>query len=305
MSKNLVSIITPCYNGEKYISKLLDSVLSQTYSSIEMFIIDDGSTDKSADIIKAYIPKFKKRGFNLEYIYQPNQGQSVAINNALKMVKGDYVVWPDADDYYATPETIEKMVNLLNKTGDDTSMVRVYYNVLDEKDNKIGSFDDSDATRYKTDLFEDCLFEYGKGFWGVAGGYMAKMSKVDERIPGREIYTERHAGQNYQLALPLLYKYKCVTIEEYLYNLVVHDDSHSRNLSTGDKRQMIYRRTIKKTLSTLALEKEYKKYLLKRIDDVTEKNMVKKPKFPYRTYLKRIVRGVLPHGIIVLYRRGR
>ncbi|MDR0412971.1 MAG: glycosyltransferase family 2 protein, partial [Dysgonamonadaceae bacterium] len=52
----LVSILTPCYNGEKHIWRLLDSILTQTYSKIEMFIIDDGSTDKSAKLIQSYIP---------------------------------------------------------------------------------------------------------------------------------------------------------------------------------------------------------------------------------------------------------
>lgn len=305
MSEKLVSIITPCYNGEKYITKLLDSVLNQTYSNIEMFVVDDGSIDKSADIIKSYIPKFKKRGYSLEYTYQPNQGQSVAINNALKMVKGDYLVWPDADDYYATPAAIGKMVKVLSNSGDDVSMVRVYYTTVDENGSKIGTFEGDDATRYKTNLFEDCLFEYGKNFWTVTGGYMAKMSKIDERIPGRTIYTDRHAGQNYQLALPLLYQYKCLTIREFLYNLVVHDDSHTRDLSTGNKRQLIYNRTIKRTLDTVPLEEDYKKYLLERVDAMTQDNMVAAPKRPYRTYLKRAIRGVIPHGVIVLYRRNK
>lgn len=87
----LVSLLTPCYNMEKYIFRLLDSVLSQTYPTVEMIIIDDGSSDKSADIIKSYIPKFSERGYSLKYVFQENSGQSVAIQNGLLLVKGKYL----------------------------------------------------------------------------------------------------------------------------------------------------------------------------------------------------------------------
>lgn len=302
MSKNLVSIITPCYNGEKYISKLLDSVLSQTYSSIEMFIIDDGSTDKSSDIIKAYIPKFKKRGFNLEYIYQPNQGQSVAINNALKMIKGDYVVWPDADDYYASPDAIKDMARELESSDENTSMVRVQYNVMNEAGKITGRLGVTNETRYKTDLFEDCLLEYGITFWGAAGGYMAKVDKIDELIPGREIYTEKNAGQNYQICLPLLYNHKILTIEKYYYNIVEHEDSHSRDLSTNNDRQKVNYRAILKTLDGIALPLDYKKYLIREVKTAIDK-LVTVDHQGARTWFKRALKGVVPHGGIVILRR--
>lgn len=62
IKQGLVSIITPCYNGEKLIHRLLDSILSQDYPSIEMIIVDDGSKDKTHDVIENYINKFKQKG---------------------------------------------------------------------------------------------------------------------------------------------------------------------------------------------------------------------------------------------------
>ena len=77
--KGLVSVLTPCYNTGRYVHRLLDSVLTQTYPFIEMVIIDDGSTDDSSAVIQSYIPKFKAKGYELRYYYQKNSGQSVAI----------------------------------------------------------------------------------------------------------------------------------------------------------------------------------------------------------------------------------
>ena len=59
MRKNLVSNVTPCYNSAKYLYRLLDSVLMQDYPDIEMFAIDDGSTDNTKEIIESYIPRFQ------------------------------------------------------------------------------------------------------------------------------------------------------------------------------------------------------------------------------------------------------
>lgn len=65
----LVSIITPCYNGEEYLASCLDSVLAQTYDNVEFILVNDGSNDKTALIAEAYKEKFKLRGYIYIYIY--------------------------------------------------------------------------------------------------------------------------------------------------------------------------------------------------------------------------------------------
>mgnify|MGYP000809890620 FL=1 len=62
-SKPLVSVLTPCYNTGRYIHRLLDSVIMQDYPRIQMIVVDDGSTDGSADIIKSYVPLFHGKGY--------------------------------------------------------------------------------------------------------------------------------------------------------------------------------------------------------------------------------------------------
>ena len=124
MSDKLISIITPTYNYGHLIQRLLNSILRQTYKNIEMYVIDDGSIDNTKQVIFDYIEKFSKRSFTLHYIYQNHQTQSMAINNGLKLIKGDYFVWPDADDWYAKEDALEIMVKTLEDTNDDISSCR-------------------------------------------------------------------------------------------------------------------------------------------------------------------------------------
>lgn len=300
-----VSVLTPSYNSERYISRLLDSVLGQTYSNVEMLIIDDGSTDGSAKIIKSYIPRFKKRGYTLKYHYQHNQGQSVAINNGLKMIKGDYLVWPDSDDFYGDTSTIEKMVLALDKSDNSVSTVRVQYNVLNENTMEVMyRWGVDDDTRYKTDLFEEYLFNNVNSTWVVPGGYMVKVDKIDQLIPARDIYTEKSIGQNFQILLPLLYNHKCLTIEEYLYNVVERPDSHSRDVSNLQTRRRGYQKTVMKTLARIPMDASYRKYLLKQY--IRLRKPLSTPHdyaFRPRILVKRIIKALLPYGFIVLYKR--
>lgn len=100
----LVSIIMPVYNAENYIKRALDSVIGQSYKKIEIVIIDDGSTDKSAEIIKSY------KDMRIRYIYQDNSQIGAARNHGLRECNGDYITFLDADDQYFG-EKIEKQIN--------------------------------------------------------------------------------------------------------------------------------------------------------------------------------------------------
>ena len=154
MSK-LVSVLTPTYNCGKYITRLLDSVLRQTYPAIEMHVIDDGSVDDTKAIIERYIPEFEQRGYRLLYHYQANQGQSAAINNHLNLVTGDYFVWPDADDFYKTDDAIEALVNALENSDETVGMSRCMLEYLNEDDLSVQRSLDTTQT-YGDHLFEDC-----------------------------------------------------------------------------------------------------------------------------------------------------
>lgn len=117
----VVSVIIPIFNVEKYLSRALDSLLAQTHQDWEAILVDDGSTDDSASIARQYQEKDKR--FIL--ITQKNQGQAVARNNALKMIHGDYVMYLDPDDMLH-PQAMEICVKASLRDGSD--MVTFTYN---------------------------------------------------------------------------------------------------------------------------------------------------------------------------------
>lgn len=248
----LLSIITPCYNGGLYISRLLDSILEQTYPHIEMFIVDDGSTDNSKEVIYRYIPSFKDKGYSLTYIFQENSGQSVAINNALKKIHGDYLIWPDSDDFFSDKNILKTMINTFERSPQNISCIRCLPEYIDEKTLKVVAKEKKQKTI--KNLFYECLFAQ-KGFWFVPGNYMIKTSILDKTIPQREIYTEKAAGQNWQIMLPIFYNHECITINKYAYKVLLRKSSHSRfYYSTGEeanKRFISYQRTIINTLKKI------------------------------------------------------
>ena len=225
----VVDMLIPAYNCEKYIFRLFDSILNQTYNNIHIIIINDGSTDKTEEVIYKYELLFKQRGFSVDIINQDNLGVSSAVNNGLKYVLGDYLVWPDSDDWYASNDAIQKMVDALEKTDDDCAIARCAYNDISEADLKLL------RTRYPNQpncpvyIFKEAVLRE-PGFWLEPGGWMLKTKFLDSIIPNREIYHSRLTGQNSQLLWPFLYYKKCISIEEPLFNYLVRENSHSRNL---------------------------------------------------------------------------
>ena len=232
MSQPLVTLLTPCFNTGKYIHRLLESVLNQTYSKIEMFVIDDGSTDDSKDIVFSYVERFVRKGYSLKYIFQHNSGQSVAIQNGLQYVNGKYLAWPDSDDFYAAKDAIEKMVIALENASDEFGMVRTQEQLVDENDlHRVGINGLRIRFFEEKSLFEDCLFAKN-GYYFPPGAYMINFKKLlnSTELP---IFTLKDAGQNWQLMLPVLWNYRCISIPEILYSVLIRESSHSRGQYKG------------------------------------------------------------------------
>lgn len=110
MEKGLVSIITPMYNGERFVGETIDSVLNQTYSNWEIIVIDDGSKDKGPEKVKAYADKDSR----ISIFSQANGGSAAARNNGIRRAKGQYIALLDADDTW-NPDFLEKQIQLMNE----------------------------------------------------------------------------------------------------------------------------------------------------------------------------------------------
>ena len=121
-----VSVIIPVYNSEKYLSACIDSVLHQEKVSLEIILVDDGSTDSSASICDNYAQKYE----NIRAIHINNSGQAVAKNEGLKYAHGNYIALTDSDDKM-TPRMLHMMVIAGYKH--DADIVCCNYKQIDEK----------------------------------------------------------------------------------------------------------------------------------------------------------------------------
>lgn len=114
MNNSKVSIIIPVYNTGKYLYKCLDSIISQTYSNLEIIIVDDGSNDESPKICDDYALKDNR----IKVIHKENAGVSKARNAGIEIATGDYFYFPDSDDYIEL-DTIEYLINLISEYNCD------------------------------------------------------------------------------------------------------------------------------------------------------------------------------------------
>ena len=222
MKTHLVSVLTPVYNGELYIARLLDSVLGQTYPHIEMILVDDGSTDATIQIAETYVPKFKEKGYSLTILPAAHKNASAAINQGLPYVQGEYLVWPDSDDELL-PDSVEVRVRFLQRHPEHQCVRSVMEYVSGDNGAPVKPAEKlGDLTQ--TELFLDVL--EGRSFV-CCGCYMLKTEPFFHIYPLRKI-PEYDVGQNFQMLLPFLYQHQCPTIDQTLYRVYVRPDSHSR-----------------------------------------------------------------------------
>lgn len=109
-TRELISIIVPAYNTENYIEKCLNSILSQTYSSIEVIVVNDGSTDRTKEIVEQYTLKDSR----VILISTENQGVSLARKEGIHSAKGKYIGFVDSDDCIDS-DMYEVLVNNMTK----------------------------------------------------------------------------------------------------------------------------------------------------------------------------------------------
>lgn len=113
----LISIIVPVYKVEKYLDKCIESLVNQTYTNIEIILVNDGSPDRCPDICE----KWKKIDDRIIVLNKKNGGQSDARNAGMKIAKGMYFIFTDSDDY-VSKNYVEYLYGILESTGADIAV---------------------------------------------------------------------------------------------------------------------------------------------------------------------------------------
>ncbi len=126
--KELVSIIVPVYNSEKFTGKTIESVMNQSYENVELILVDDGSKDASGEVCDKYASMYN----NVRVVHQENSGPGSAKNKGLELAAGEYVVFLDGDDVL-DKNAVEKLMEKMQEENADMVMPDRYY-CIDEED---------------------------------------------------------------------------------------------------------------------------------------------------------------------------
>jgi glycosyltransferase involved in cell wall biosynthesis len=131
----LISVIVPAYNAEAFISRTLQSILAQTYQKLEILVVDDGSQDRTAEIVESFIQKDNR----IVLLQQANAGVAAARNLAIEKSRGEYIAPIDADDIWY-PQKLEKQVQSLLTADLSVGLIYCWSVTIDEEDAILGKY---------------------------------------------------------------------------------------------------------------------------------------------------------------------
>ncbi len=220
MQKGLVSVIVPNYNYAGYLGAAIESALGQTYSTVEIIVIDDGSTDGSKAVIESY-------GRGIKAIFQQNQGVAAARNNGVKAGRGEFVAFLDADDMWL-PEKIERQVERFTEDP-DLGLVHVGLTEIDQAGNslavRLGGGEGSE-------VWKDLLLFSPNGILGGGSGAMIPRSVFDA-LGG---FDERlSTSADWDLYFRTAIRYAVGFVAEPLLKYRVHSSNMHSNIAVMER----------------------------------------------------------------------
>ena len=226
--KDKVSIVTPCYNGEKFIDNYMKSILAQDYDNIQLIVVDDGSIDNSLEKLYSYKKILEDNGIEYIILHKENGGQPSAINFGLKKVNGKYITWPDIDDkmHY---DYISQKVAYFDKNPEVDFLISKSAIVLLNEPDKILGYTWNRKISSNSDLVIDLLMD--RNVWYEPGAFMCKFTSFEKFIPSMQIYEKsgRYTGPQTQMMLPFFYYGKIGYLDECLYDYYIHgNQDHSK-----------------------------------------------------------------------------
>ena len=205
----LVSVVIPTFNRASYIAQALDSVLHQTYSPLEIIVIDDGSKDNTKEMIKPYLNR-------IQYIYQENKGNAAARNTGIRRAKGKYIAFLDSDDCWLENK-IEKQVAFLEGHS-DCAFVYCGTHLIDEKGEIVGQrlLQEGEEPTFFNLLAKNRIISLSLVV--VRKSSLDQVGELDEALrqsPDYDLY----------LRLSKKYSYSCINEPLCLYRLHPHNIS--------------------------------------------------------------------------------
>jgi glycosyltransferase involved in cell wall biosynthesis len=207
----MISVILPVYNGEKYLVECLDSILTQTFQDFELICIDDGSKDKTKEILLDYSIKDER----VRVVSRQNMGLIYSLNEGIKLSRFDYVARMDADDI-CEPNRLEAQFDYMNRHNID--VLGAYYKIIDENGDHIGN-----RKPPSVGFILKSLLVFGSPF-----GHPTVM--LNKKRIGSDLFYDSNfpSAEDYELWLRLSSDYKFGTVDKFLLRYRVIDSSISR-----------------------------------------------------------------------------
>ncbi|OUL28418.1 glycosyl transferase family 2 [Nostoc sp. T09] len=203
----LVSVIVPAYNAEKFIQKTLHSILSQTYKNIEVLVVDDGSQDRTAEIVQSIALNDQR----VILLQQPNSGVAAARNLAIQNSQGEFIAPIDADDIWY-PQNLERQVQCILEGGRDIGLVYAWSMDIDENDTPTGGFR---VSHIEGNVYKTLLCHY---FLGNASACLIR-STCFEKVGGYNCNLKANNAQgceDWELSLRIAEHYRFKVVPEFL-----------------------------------------------------------------------------------------
>lgn len=227
-----ISVIVPCYNCEEYITRCIESILNQTYTNLEIIIVNDGSTDSTLEKIK---PFFKDS--RIKYVEQINAGEASARNKGLEVASGELIGYVDSDDYIL-PEMYQKLYDAIVK--EDADMAICNFNLVDEENLEYIKYEYA-SMKEGVYFLPNNVMEY----WMNVCAAVTPNNYAWSRLYKKEvIYSSKIRFEDYIHSSDTLFNFKllphlkkCVLVNEGLYNYVqrpssgIHTVAKKKNLS--------------------------------------------------------------------------
>jgi glycosyltransferase involved in cell wall biosynthesis len=222
----LVSAIVPAYNAERFISRTLDSILAQTYQAFEVIVVDDGSTDRTAEIVDEY----QRRDHRVKLLKQHNGGVSAARNLGIANAQGEFIAPVDADDLWY-PTKLEKQIACFAQADAHLGLVYTWSAMVDEDDRLTGRWIASHQAG--TVL----LALICQNFIGNASAPLIKKAAI-ERVGCYNLELKignRQGAEDWDLYIKIAEHYAFAVVPEFLTAYRQVSGSMSRNFSAMEE----------------------------------------------------------------------